>query len=134
MRPRWQATWPATCLPPNGIDSDRPSLPPPPARPPPTPACVFLGPRRFPVKGPPGLVRTRLRCRASDPNPPYVRRRERAIGIQQARPQRRMIVEPLHRGDRLERRIPVADQRRWPGNGHEVVEGEPDEEDQGRGI
>src|SRR4029078_12172916 len=53
---------------------------------------------------------------------------------QQARPRRRMIVEPLHRGDRLERRKPVADQRRWPGNGHEVVEGEPDEEDQGRGI
>src|SRR5260221_116407 len=40
----------------------------------------------------------------------------------------------LHRGNSLQYRKPLADQRRRPGHGHEIVEGEPDEEHEHDGI
>src|SRR5437763_34722 len=40
----------------------------------------------------------------------------------------------LHRRDRLEPRVPLADQRRRPRHRHEVIEGKPDEENEDRGI
>src|SRR5512133_141744 len=94
-------------------------------------ACMrlSLGPQRRRVKGGPAIAAARPRRKTGDANPADMRCRNAGLTT--------VAVDPaaaLHRRYRLERREPLADQRRGPGNGHEIVEGEPDEEDQHRRV